>query len=73
MSWLTIVFWFVTHLPDILSLIRAILHGGSSGTLKEQARLAISSAIQSGDTQKVKDVVEKCHSSMCAPDLVDND
>lgn len=76
MSWTAIIFWVIMHLPEILSLIEKIIHGGSS-EVRAQARTAISAAIQTGDVQQVKDTVDvwhgKCHSSMCVPDLVGND
>ena len=60
MSWIAIVLWIVENIPSIISLIKqiiAIFHtlpADQGQTLRQ----TISDAIQTGDIEKVKSVVQ---------------
>lgn len=73
MSWLTIVFYLLTHFSDIIDLVRKfldIIHGMPTDQ-KEALKAQILAAKASGDHDAVKAIIEKtCSGVGCPADVV---
>lgn len=59
MSWIAIVFWVITHIPDFISVIQAIISliHTLPAAQSNSIRASISDAIKSGDKEAVKAVL----------------
>ena len=73
MTWLSIIFWLITHAPDIMALIRqflALLHGMPLGE-RNKLREVLAEAKAKGDIDAAKQVLKNtCSGVGCPSDLV---
>ncbi len=71
MSWVAILFFVLQHIPDMISIIRevlALIHKLPKEQ-REQAKVEIGSAIQSGDDAAVREALSHWH-HRCEPGTV---
>lgn len=71
MSWIAIFFFIVQHIPDLVSIIKAViaLIHSIPHDQREQARAEIGAAIKTGDKEAVRAVVNEWHHK-CQPGSV---
>lgn len=71
MSWLAIVLWLITNIPEIVKLVQELIDLIKHIPHPQQLgyRDAISNAILSGDKENVKKVVQECVGLACPSDL----
>lgn len=72
MSWLAIVFWVLTHIPDFISVIQQIIKliGGMPHPQSESVRSNISDAIKSGDVDSVKEKLMAHAGAIAGPSTI---
>lgn len=72
-TWVSIVFWIITHAPDLIEVIKMIfkLIGSLPKAKQDAIRDQVSAAIKTGKTENVKAVLQDQHSQLAQPmDLV---
>lgn len=65
MSWIAIVFWVITNIPNFIGIIREILELINSIPRGERVALRdrIATAIHSGDKMQVKEALKAVHTT----------
>lgn len=65
MSWIAIVFWIITNIPNFIGIIREILDLIHSIPRDQQVsfRQRLSDAIHTGDKVQVKEALKAVHTS----------
>lgn len=71
MSWLAIVLWLLTNIPEIVKLVQELIDLIRGIPHKDQLayRDAIAKAIHTGDHELVKQVVKECVGAACPMQL----